>query len=351
LPRVARLLAVTRLALGAGLATCLLCSGGRAFAQGPAAPGSGTTTAPPGDALAAGRALFAEALADEQAGRFAVALEKFERVKAIKFTAPIQYRIGACLEGLGKPAAAYTAYRAAAALGEHDAAMSDVVHASRDRVDALSRHVARVSVTPPDAAPPDLAVRIDDEPVPREALAEPIALEPGTHTVLATASGRSAFRTQILLPEGGQATLAIALPVETPAVAPAPAPAAEPATRQEGAWRGPLGWVLVGTGAALLAGATATLVLRHDDIASLQSACPNGLCPSNANPGDLTAMRNRALAEGPIAAALGAGAVVAAGLGVYFLVTSPSSRQNDAARISLAMGADGARLALSGRFR
>jgi hypothetical protein len=142
------------------------------------------------------------------------------------------------------------------------------------------------------------------------------------------------------------------LPAETPAVAPAPAQAPEQATRHDGAWRGPLGWVLVGTGAALLAGATTTLVLRHDDIASLQSACPNGLCPSTANPGDLSGTRDRALAEGPIAAALGAGGVVAAGLGVYFLVTSSSSSpQNSAARISLAMGADGARLALSGRFR
>jgi hypothetical protein len=331
---------VTRLVLGAGLATCILSSVVSAHAQD---AGS--------DALAAGRALFAEALADQQAGRYAVALEKFERVKAIKFTAPIEYRIGACLEGMGKPAAAYSAYREAAALGEHDAAMTDVVRASRDRVDALSRHLARVSVAPPDDAPADLAVRVDDEPVTRDALAQPIALEPGTHTVLATASGRSPFRTQIVLPEGGQASLAIVLPAEAPAPAPAPAPPAPEAARHEGAWRGTLGWVLVGTGVALVAGTTTLLVLRHDDIASLDSSCPAGTCLPGSDPGTLTSTRNRALAEGPIAAALGAGAVVAAGLGVYFLVSSSSGRSAAAARVSLEATPGGAGLALSGRFR
>jgi hypothetical protein len=344
--------------VGVTFATFALCSAGTAFAQGPAPSGTPTTAAPASDALAAGRALFAEALADQQAGRFAVALEKFERVKTVKITTPIEYRIGACLEGLGKPAAAYTAYRTAVALGEHDPAMADVVQASRERMDALSRHVARVSVTPPDGAPADLAVSVDDEPVPRDALGEPMALEPGTHTVLATASGRSPFRTQIVLPEGGQASLAIVLAPETSPLAPAPAPADDQATRHDGSGYRTLGWVLTGTGAVLLAGMVTTLVVRHEDIASLQSACPNGLCPSTANRGDVTSTHDRAEAEGPLAVALGAGAVVAVGLGVYFLVTSPSSRHADVARVSVALsaltvraGPDGAGLALSGRFR
>jgi hypothetical protein len=95
------------------------------------------------------------------------------------------------------------------------------------------------------------------------------------------------------------------------------------------------------------------LVLRHNDIASLDSSCPSGRCiPGSSDPSSLNSTRDRALVEGPIAAALGAGAVVAAGLGIYFLVTSSSGRSADAARVSVEpTPGGGAGLALSGRFR
>src|ERR1019366_8707267 len=72
-----------------------------------------SVAAPTPDPLVAARALFAEALQDEEAGRFAVALEKFERVRAVRDTASIEYRIASCHEGLGEPAEAYRAYDAA----------------------------------------------------------------------------------------------------------------------------------------------------------------------------------------------------------------------------------------------
>src|ERR1700733_8556393 len=63
--------------------------------------------------LAAARALFAEALRDEEASRFPEALEKFRRVRAVRDTAAVEYRIGSCYEGLGRRAAAYDAFRRA----------------------------------------------------------------------------------------------------------------------------------------------------------------------------------------------------------------------------------------------
>ena len=91
------------------------------------------------DPLAAARALFADALHDEEAGRFADALEKFERVRAVRDTASIEYRIGSCYEGLGQPAPAFRAYLAAQALGASDPQGADVSRAASDRLDALGR--------------------------------------------------------------------------------------------------------------------------------------------------------------------------------------------------------------------
>jgi uncharacterized membrane protein len=57
------------------------------------------TSAPPSpDSLAAARALFGEALRDENSERFGEALEKFERVRAVRDTPSIEYRIGSCYE-------------------------------------------------------------------------------------------------------------------------------------------------------------------------------------------------------------------------------------------------------------
>src|SRR5579859_4223112 len=192
----------------------LLASVARAQPPGPAAP----------DALAGARALFAEALRDEEAGRFGEALEKFERVRAVRDTASIEYRIGSCYEGLGQPVPAYRAYLSAQTLGAGDPQAADVSHAAAVRSDALARKLARLTLIMPNPAPTDAEVRIDDGVV---ATADPIPLAPGRHVVAATASGAVPFRSEIALAVGAQVALTVVL--EPPHAAPIepPPPAVE----------------------------------------------------------------------------------------------------------------------------
>lgn len=315
--------------------------GQAAYAQG---------EAPAGESLATGRALFGEALIDEGAGRYRVALEKFQRVKAIRDTAPVEYRIATCEEGLGHLPAAYEAYGAAVSAGTNEPAMGEVVKAARARMDALSKRVARLTLVPPDGATA-FSVQVDDTTYPREALAQPIVLDPGQHTVVATAFGQGPFRSQVTIPEGGVASLPIAFtPPDAPAAPPAP-PTSPPGPESHAAsgGKGTLGWILAGSGGALLVGSGVLFLLRHQDISTLQSACPGGICPPAANERDLNATRDRALVEGPVAAALAAAGLVAAGVGVYFLVTSRSSQP--VAALSITPSAYGTGLAIGGSFR
>jgi hypothetical protein len=298
-----------RLASAAALAAALshptlAPAGTPAFAEG---------DSPAADPLAAGRTLFAEALADEAAGHWQVALDKFQRVKTVRDTAPVEYRIGTCHDGLGHLAPAYEAYRAAIALGAPDPSMADVVQAARVRLETLSKHVARLTLVVPAGADADLSVQVDLATFARDALGQPVALEPGTHEVVATADGRVVFRSEVTLPEGGQASLPIVLAARSSSPPSTDRPIAPDSSRHT------LGWILVGTGAALLAGAGAALLLRHADIATLNSACPRGVCPADRE-SDLESTRDRALAEGPVAAGLAAGGVAAAALGLYFVV-------------------------------
>jgi hypothetical protein len=313
MPRACRRLLVAA-PLAAALSLLTVASARDARGQEPVAPA---------DPLAAARTLFADALRDENAGHFDVALDKFRRVRAVKDTAAIEYRIGSCLEGLRETAGAYGAYRASVTLGRGDASMADVVSAARTRIDALSHHVALLRLSLPDPTPRDLEVRIDGTRVPRDELVDPLALEPGTHVVSATSAESAPFRSEITLPEGGQATL-------TPTVAPARgSPSAladageEPALGAPGSpvdGRRTAGVIALAGGGGLLVGSLITLLLRDADVASLDRSCPSGQCPPGASVSGLESTRDRALAEGPVAAALAASGAVAAGVGLYLLL-------------------------------
>src|ERR1700689_5468470 len=124
-----------------------------------------TGGSPPADPLAPARALFAEALRDEDAQRFSDALQKFQRVRSVRDTAPIEYRIGACYEGLGQPLPALAAYREATLLGQGDPQSADVVTASLDRLQALAKHLARLTLVLPSPSPTDAQVRVDDRSI------------------------------------------------------------------------------------------------------------------------------------------------------------------------------------------
>ena len=62
----------------------------------------GPALAQSAEELAAARKLCTEALLDERDQRYEIALAKFQRVRDVKDTAAVRYRIGACQEGLGK---------------------------------------------------------------------------------------------------------------------------------------------------------------------------------------------------------------------------------------------------------
>ncbi len=316
---------------------------------------------PSGDALNQARALFAEALRDENARRYDVALDKFRRVSRVKDTAPVEYRIGSCYEGLGQWAHAYEAYRAAVEVGQGEAGSGEVVKAAQGRMDALGTRVARLTLTLPAGAPADAKVRVDDTPIERAALQEPLVLEPGNHVVTATATDAAPFRGEIALPEGGQGTLSVTLtprppppPVSPPSSVPS-TPAKRngaPTATDDGSLRRTVGWVAIAGGGVLVAGSVVTLLLRHSAISSLNESCPGGTCPPGANQSELESTRSRALAEGPIAVILGATGIAAAGVGAYLLLTAPAEHSPATGRAMLVpmIRSDGGAAALVGRF-
>ncbi len=297
----------------AALLVATTVTGSRAWAQ-PAASSSS-------DPLAPARALFAEALRDEEAQRFFDALQKFQQVRATRDTASIEYRIGACYEGLGQPLPAFAAYRQATVLGQGDFESADVVTAAAARLEALAKHIARLTLVLPSPAPADTQIRVDDTAVSQLAVASPIPLQPGSHVVVVTAQGVTPFRSEIALSEGAQASLPVALTL----LATASTSSGAPAEASSGSTR-TAGWIVMAAGGALLATSAVFLVARRDDISTLDHACPGGLCPPGSNAPDLESTRSRALAAGPMAVAFGIAGLAAAGVGAALVLTARGTR-------------------------
>src|SRR5689334_4421074 len=105
------------------------------------------------------RATFGEALVDQEAKRYAVALDKFRHVAEVRDTPQVEYRIGMCLEALGERRAAIVAYDHAAHLGRGDAQAQDVVTAANDHIATLATDMGKLGITAHGADAPD--VRID----------------------------------------------------------------------------------------------------------------------------------------------------------------------------------------------
>jgi hypothetical protein len=327
----------TRRMLVASLAcaTCCLLDGQAACSQ-PDDAGA--------DSLAAARALFADGVRDEEAGRFSEALEKFLHVREVRDTAPVEYRVGSCEEGIGKSTAAYTAYRQAIALGQGDSTNLEVVRAAVDRLDALGHRVARLMLALPDGAPADVDVRIDNASVARAALTQPVPVEPGPHVVTAAAKGSPPFRSEIFLPAGAQASVTVSLSFPSAALPSEDVPGATPRSSQG---RRTAGFVLVGGGAAVVAAAAILLVGRQEDIATLNRTCPRGLCRPGTDAGAADSTRARALVEGPLAAALGGVGTAMAGVGAYLVLSAHSAQDSPSMAVEpmAACGAWGVRVA------
>jgi hypothetical protein len=265
------------------------------------------------------RAMFGEALADQEAKRYAVALDKFRRVAEVRDTAQVEYRIGSCLEAMGEKRAAVVAYDHAAHLGRGDAQAQDVVASANEHIATLSADLGTLGITIHGSDAPE--VRVDGTPTSADELAGAIILEPGDHVVEVTAQHMKPTRANVTITRGKKLDLTVDLVAEKP-IEPPPLP--PPPLSHKRQW---IGVALVGVGALFGIGTGIALFERSDLIATIKTDCPltagQYLCaPSERN--DVEYMRNMANALAPLAAVFGGVALACAGVGITLVVMGPT---------------------------
>jgi hypothetical protein len=180
--------------------------------------------------------------------------------------------------------------------------------------------------------------------VPRAAIGVKRPVDPGEHTVRATAAGFSPVEVKVTLSEGATETVALALRPLAPPLAAAPPRAAAPPPRSAASApdRGPvassggrttlgivaLGLGGIGLGAGAVAGALA--VSKHGD---LSERCPRGRCdPSLADDVDSYHAMGTLSTLGFAIGAVGVGA------GVFLILTAPRSPQRAGLSVSPVIG-------------
>jgi hypothetical protein len=311
--------------LGALLAATLLLtpSGPARAQQPPGAPGAERATGSNAEradaAFKEGRDLFDQ-------GRFREACEKFEVSLQLDPSPGTLLNLGNCYEPQGDLVRALSTFERAFSDAQKspDPQRKEMwSNAARERIASLTARVPQLSVR---GAQPGTAVSIDDRP----AAAGVMRINPGHHTVQASAPGKRSFQQQFDI--AATQRLAINLPPLEPEAAPSapesapvmsePPPPAEPPASQYGVWP----YVLGGTGAALLGTSLITGLMASSKAHRLDRDCEDKLC--NAS---LANVKDSAETLALVTDVLWITGVVVAGVGVTLFVLDASDGESSAA--------------------
>ncbi len=248
--------------------------------------------------VAAARALGQEGVKLADAGNCAEAIDKLSRAEKIFHAPTTLARLGECqvqmgkivdgTENLNKVVREQLAPNAPPAFAQAQERAKKVLEAAKPKIAKLKIAVA----APPDA---QLHVKVDGEHMPNANLNTNRPIDPGEHTVEASAPGYLTATTKVRLTEGGNDSVALTLepdpnaPKKTdpapivPVTAPPPNPQPDrppPPPPQEEPSRVPayaaLGVGVVGVGIGTVFG-----VMASSKKGDLEDRCPNKICTTD----------------------------------------------------------------------
>jgi hypothetical protein len=297
---------------------------------------------------AGAESLFQEGKALMAQGKAAEACPKFAESQRLDPSVGTLLNLARCHEQLGRTASAWATYKEAATLAR-SVGQTEREAAAKDFASKLEPRLSRLRIEAK-SAPAGLSIKRDGVLVGEGALGSAIAVDPGEHTVEATAPGHNPWSTKITV--GADAdTKSVTVPALEPASAAATGgegdgSATDARTGGKSGMRtaafvvGGAGVVALGVG-AVLGG------LAASDAGELKEACPAQAC-SGADMERVYGARTKATVStvgiGVGAAALGAGVVL------FLLSRSPSKEAAQKAAIVPSFGPNGGGASIVGTF-
>lgn len=286
-------------------------------------------------------ALFEDARKLVADRRYAEACPKFADSQRLDPSAATLLNLASCWEKAGRTATAWATYKEAASAA-NAAGRKDYVVAAQRHAEGLAPLLSRLTVNVP--TPVDgIQVKRDGINLERAEWGSALPVDPGTHTVEASAPGHKPWSATVDVAQNGAlATAAVpaleALPADAapaappPAVVPSSTPAAPPpdsAPTESGAGNASpqrtIGWVLGGAGVAGLAAGTIAAVVaksKYDTSVDHCESTNHNLCTQQG-----LDERSSARTAGDIStvAFVVGGAALAGGLVLW--ITAPNGRK------------------------
>jgi hypothetical protein len=278
---------------------------------------------------AAAQSLFDEGRQLMDAGQYEQACQRFAQSQKIEAGGGTLLNLAMCHDKQGLVATAYTEYNDALSQALRDG-RSDREQLARQRIEAIGPTIPRARVSFEGGPPIGLEVRLDGEPLALEALAPgapPLPLDPGVHRFAASAPERESRSVEVNVAPGAR-VIDVVIPALGAAAAPKKeadrAPAAGSARKTTGYVIGLAGLAAIGVGVGFGVDALAKQRESNDK-------CPTDRC---TDPSAVSASDHAVTSAWVSDIAIGAG-VVAVGVALYLVLTSPSSSASRAARAGL----------------
>jgi hypothetical protein len=306
---------------------------------------------------AVAQSLYDEAKKLVAAGKVADACPKFEESQRLDPTPVTEFYLADCYDRTGRTASAWTTFLDLAA-SEHKIGGRKSVErerVARERARALESKLSQLVIEVPSAARvTGLAVTRDGTAVREGQWGAPVAVDPGKHTIEASAPGKKAWSTTQEVHGTGTTTVRVEALADVPApeVVPPPHPStpepSPPPPEQSSA--SPLktvGLVAGGVGVAgLIAGGVLGALALSKNSAANSGHCGGALGGPNQCDAQGVSLRSDAVTFGNYSTiSLIAGGVLAAGGATMWLLAPSASVQ-----IAPAVGTNGAGIAALGRF-
>ncbi len=154
------------------------------------------------------RTLFEEGVEAAQAERFEQAVQLFRDSLAIVERPSTLFNLALALESLGR-------FGESARVLDQYTRSAGARDASRRDAEALrTRLAARVAIVTVRVTPPNAVLELDGEPVPGDGAVRELSVDPGAHTLSATAPGHRAETAPINVQAGGRAEQTLTLDAE-----------------------------------------------------------------------------------------------------------------------------------------
>ncbi|HEX9298004.1 MAG TPA: hypothetical protein VF881_19325 [Polyangiaceae bacterium] len=291
---------------------------------------------------ATAQALFDQGKQLAASGKFSEACPKFEESQRLDPGVGTQFHLANCYEQAGRTASAWTLFLEVAS-ASHAQGQLEREKVARARASSLQARLPKLTISVPDGSRTSgLEIKRDGVPVGPAQWGAPLPVDPGDHTITASAARKRSWQTAARLPpEGGSVTVSVPqlqdAPTETPpplaAASPRSAPAEGPnASPRQSSARGTLGLVVGGAGVLVIGTGVVLGILAK---AKFDSAQDHGYCDATGCEARGLEIRSEAVKRGNVATIVfSAGAVFTAG-GLILWLTAPKSDAPRAAALSL----------------